>query len=70
MNPAVESTMTVLQSSGLPSTPVGQLLVFLVVAAVIIALGRVALKIAWTIIVFAVVVVGVLWIATAFGSLL
>ncbi len=62
--------MTVLQSSGLLSTPLGQLLAFLVVAAVVIAFGRIALKIAWTIVVFGVLIVGVLWIATAFGSLL
>lgn len=49
---------------GLLATPLGQLLVGLVVIAIVIILGRIVLNIAWKLVLIAAVVVGILFAVT------
>lgn len=47
---------------GLLATPLGKLLVALVLIAVVLVVGRVLLGVAWRLVTIAIVVVGALWI--------
>lgn len=49
---------------GLLATPLGQLLVALLVIAVVIILGRIVLNVAWKLVLIGAVVVGILFVAT------
>jgi hypothetical protein len=56
----------VLQLGGVLGEPLGQLLLTIVVIGIIIVVGRVVLKIAWRLVTIAVVVVGLLLLASMF----
>lgn len=58
-----------LQFGALTGSPLGKLLVALVIIAVVILVGRVVLSIAWKLVLIAAIVVGGLWLLTTFIGL-
>ncbi|SEF61809.1 hypothetical protein SAMN04488133_0271 [Halobellus limi] len=56
-----------LQLGGLLSEPLGQALAVIVAIAVVVLVGRIALKIAWRLVTIAAVVVGALLLLSFFG---
>ena len=52
-----------LQALGLPTTPLGQLLVGLIALAAVVLVGRIFLSIAWKLVLVAIVLVGGLYTA-------
>ncbi|WP_158056079.1 hypothetical protein [Halorussus halophilus] len=53
--------------AGLTATPLGQLLVALVILLGVVFVGRLVLSLAWRLLFVAVVVVGILYLLTIFG---
>jgi hypothetical protein len=56
-----------MQLGGLLSEPLGQALAVIVAIAVVVIVGRIALKIAWRLVTIAAVVVGALLLLSFFG---
>jgi len=56
-----------MQLGGLLSEPLGQALAVIVAIAIVIIVGRIALKIAWRLVTIAAVVVGALLLLSFFG---
>ncbi|MGQ4555228.1 hypothetical protein [Halobellus sp. GM3] len=70
MMPILESAVASgipLQLGGLLSRPLGQALAVIIAIAVVIIVGRIALKIAWRLVTIAAVVVGALLVLSFFG---
>jgi hypothetical protein len=55
-----------LQFGGLFSGPVGSLLIALVVIALVVLVGRIALNVAWRLVTIAVTVVALVWVVLTF----
>jgi hypothetical protein len=60
-------SITPLQLGGLLADPLGQALAVIVAIAVVILVGRIALKVAWRLVTIAAVVVGALLVLSFFG---
>ncbi|MFC6872857.1 hypothetical protein [Halobellus marinus] len=61
------ASLAPLQLGGLLSEPLGQALAVIVAIAVVVLVGRVALKVAWRLVTIAAVVVGALLLLSFFG---
>ena len=61
------TSLAPLQLGGLLSEPLGQALAVIVAIAVVVLVGRIALKIAWRLVTIAAVVVGALLLLSFFG---
>jgi hypothetical protein len=59
-----------LQFGGLLEGPIGTLLVALVVIALVLVVGRIALNLAWRLVTIAIVVVGALWLLSVLVPML
>ncbi|RLM57462.1 hypothetical protein DVK02_06770 [Halobellus sp. Atlit-31R] len=64
---SVTASLLPLQLGGLLAQPLGQALAVLVAIAVVIVVGRIALKIAWRLVTIAALVVGALLVLSFFG---
>ncbi|WP_336025242.1 hypothetical protein [Halobellus salinisoli] len=64
---ASATTVAPMQLGGLLSQPLGQALAVIVAVAVVILVGRIALKVAWRLVTIAAVVVGALLVLSFFG---
>jgi len=64
---ASTATVAPMQLGGLLSEPLGQALAVIVAIAIVVLVGRIALKIAWRLVTIAAIVVGALLILSFFG---
>ncbi|WP_049985714.1 hypothetical protein [Halobellus rufus] len=64
---AAAATVAPMQLGGLLSQPLGQALAVIVAIAIVVLVGRIALKIAWRLVTIAAVVVGALLVLSFFG---
>ena len=69
MTSGLESTAAALplQLGGVPGQPLGRALAVIVAIAIVVLVGRIALKVAWRLVTIAAVVVGALVVLSFFG---
>ncbi|WP_336036625.1 hypothetical protein [Halobacterium yunchengense] len=64
MDPTAVASLAPLALGGLTSSPLGTLLLALVVVTVVVLVGRVVLSVAWKLLVVATLLVGAAWVVT------